>query len=69
MDKLLKLFIVLLLLALLIGGLIKWYQIVIEGEYFENASFLGSALVTLLPAAAAVVLIWLLFKTLKQLKF
>ena len=69
MDKLLKLFIILLLLSILIGGIIKWYQLVIEGEYYEHASFIGSAMVTLLPAAAAVVIIWLLFKTFKQLKF
>lgn len=68
MDKLVKLFIILLLLAILIGGIIKWYQLVIEGAYFENASFIGSALVTLLPAAGAVLLIWLLLKTFKQLK-
>ncbi|HVG11588.1 MAG TPA: hypothetical protein VM843_01235 [Flavisolibacter sp.] len=69
MDKLLKFFIILLLLSILIGGIIKWYQLVIEGEYYENASFIGSAMVTLLPAALAVVIIWLLFRTLKQLKF
>ena len=69
MDKLLKLFLVLILLSLLIGGIIKWYQTVIEGEYYKNASFIGSAMVTLLPAAAAVLLIWLLFRTLNQRKF
>jgi hypothetical protein len=69
MDKLVKLFIILLLLAILIGGMIKWYRLVIEGAYFENASFLGSALVTILPAAGAVLLIWLLLKTVKQHKF
>lgn len=69
MDKLLKLFLILLLLSILIGGIIKWYQLVIQGAYYQNASFIGSALVTLLPAAAAVMIIWLLFKTLKQLKF
>ncbi len=69
MDQLLKLFIILLLLSILIGGIIKWYQLVIEGAYYANASFIGSAMVTLLPAAAAVVIIWLLFKTFKQIKF
>jgi hypothetical protein len=62
MDKGVRILIVLIILSIIIWGVARWYTLVIKGGYYSNASFLGSALVTLLPVAALLFLVWLAIK-------
>ena len=62
MSKVIKAFFILIILSVVIWGIMRWYTLVIKGNYYSTASFLGSALATLLPAAAILLLVWLAVK-------
>ncbi len=66
MNKLIKIFLLLIIAVVIIAGVTRWYTLVIKGSYYANASFFASAMVTLLPVAVLVFLIWLALKLINK---
>lgn len=66
MNQLIKIFVLLIIAAVLIAGVARWYTLVIKGSYYANASFFASAMVTLLPLAFFILLVWLALKIINK---
>ena len=49
MNNFVKLILIIIVLAFLIGSVVKWFNIYIRGHYFENASIFTSVIVGLIP--------------------